>query len=83
MIVVPTRPLRAVTAGDVTVVAELEVAGGEVAAICVTSQVNTHVFVDRALEVLHSAIVWQDGRAAAAIWAAKAWRALPWGLLVT
>jgi len=43
-----------------------EVAGGEVAAICVTSQVNTHVFVDRALEVLHPAIVWQDGRAAAA-----------------
>lgn len=35
-------------------------------AICVTSQVNTHVFVDGALEVLHPAIVWQDGRAAAA-----------------
>lgn len=40
--------------------------GGPVAALCVTSQVNTHVFVDERLEVLHPAIVWQDGRAAAA-----------------
>jgi xylulokinase len=40
--------------------------GGPVAAICVTSQVNTHVFVDADLAVLHPAIVWQDGRAAAA-----------------
>lgn len=38
---------------------------GEVAAICLTSQVNTHVFVDRDLTPLHPAIVWQDGRAAA------------------
>ncbi|WP_434621065.1 xylulokinase [Tabrizicola sp. M-4] len=40
--------------------------GGPVAGICVTSQVNTHVFVDGDLGVLHPAIVWQDGRAAAA-----------------
>ena len=39
---------------------------GEVRAICLTSQVNTHVFVDQALAVLHPAITWQDGRAAAA-----------------
>ncbi|NJM82396.1 MAG: carbohydrate kinase [Tabrizicola sp.] len=37
-----------------------------VRAICLTSQVNTHVFVDRELRPLHPAIVWQDGRAAAA-----------------
>ncbi len=36
-----------------------------VAAICLTSQVNTHVFTDAALGPLHPAIVWQDGRAAA------------------
>lgn len=39
---------------------------GPVAAICVTSQVNTHVFADAGLTPLHPAIVWQDGRAAAA-----------------
>jgi len=39
---------------------------GTVRALCITSQVNTHVFVDAALNVLHPAIVWQDGRAAAA-----------------
>lgn len=39
---------------------------GEAVALCVTSQVNTHVFADRALQVLHPAIVWQDTRAAAA-----------------
>jgi xylulokinase len=39
---------------------------GEVRAICLTSQVNTHVFVDADLTPLHPAIVWQDGRAAAA-----------------
>ncbi len=39
---------------------------GAADAICVTSQVNTHVFTDAALGVLHPAIVWQDGRAAAA-----------------
>ncbi len=39
---------------------------GKVRALCITSQVNTHVFVDKALNVLHPAIVWQDGRAAAA-----------------
>lgn len=33
-------------------------------AICVTSQVNTHVFVDAGLDPLCPAIVWQDGRAA-------------------
>ena len=37
-----------------------------VRAICLTSQVNTHVFVDKALAVLCPAIVWQDSRAAAA-----------------
>ena len=35
-----------------------------VAAICLTSQVNTHVFVDRALAPLAPAITWQDSRAA-------------------
>ncbi len=35
-----------------------------VAAICLTSQVNTHVFTDARLAPLHPAIVWQDGRAA-------------------
>ena len=39
---------------------------GPAAAICITSQVNTHVFTDAALKPLHPAIVWQDGRAAAA-----------------
>jgi len=39
---------------------------GKVRALCITSQVNTHVFVDGSLNVLHPAIVWQDGRAAAA-----------------
>lgn len=39
---------------------------GPAAAICVTSQVNTHVFTDDRLNVLHPAIVWQDGRAAEA-----------------
>jgi xylulokinase len=33
-------------------------------AICLTSQVNTHVFTDAALHPLCPAIVWQDGRAA-------------------
>lgn len=37
--------------------------GGPAQAICLTSQVNTHVFVDPTLNVLHPAIVWQDGRA--------------------
>ncbi|WP_431299521.1 xylulokinase [Tabrizicola sp. BL-A-41-H6] len=35
------------------------------AAICLTSQVNTHVFTDAGLAPLHPAIVWQDGRAEA------------------
>jgi xylulokinase len=39
---------------------------GPAAALCVTSQVNTHVFTDTDLSVLHPAIVWQDGRAAEA-----------------
>lgn len=39
---------------------------GTAAAVCLTSQVNTHVFTDAALRVLHPAIVWQDGRAAGA-----------------
>ncbi|MDP3959484.1 MAG: FGGY-family carbohydrate kinase [Pseudorhodobacter sp.] len=39
--------------------------GRGVRAICLTSQVNTHVFVDAELQVLHPALVWQDGRAAA------------------
>ncbi|MEY4871613.1 MAG: glycerol kinase [Pseudomonadota bacterium] len=39
---------------------------GKALALCVTSQVNTHVFTDAALRVLHPAIVWQDGRAAGA-----------------
>lgn len=38
--------------------------GETVAGLCITSQVNTHVFADADLEVLHPAIVWQDGRAA-------------------
>lgn len=37
-----------------------------VRAICLTSQVNTHLFVGADLAPLHPAIVWQDGRAAAA-----------------
>lgn len=37
---------------------------GSAVALCLTSQVNTHVFTDAALNVLHPAIVWQDGRAA-------------------
>jgi xylulokinase len=37
---------------------------GSAAALCLTSQVNTHVFTDKGLNVLHPAIVWQDGRAA-------------------
>jgi xylulokinase len=41
-------------------------AHGDAAALCLTSQVNTHVFADRNLDVLHPAIVWQDGRAAEA-----------------
>ncbi|MBD1203940.1 MAG: carbohydrate kinase [Rhodobacteraceae bacterium] len=36
---------------------------GTAAALCLTSQVNTHVFADARLAVLHPAIVWQDGRA--------------------
>ncbi len=39
---------------------------GSAAALCLTSQVNTHVFVDADLDVLHPAIVWQDVRAAEA-----------------
>lgn len=39
---------------------------GAAAALCLTSQVNTHVFADADLTVLHPAIVWQDGRAAEA-----------------
>ena len=39
---------------------------GTVRAICLTSQVNTHLFVDAGLTPLCPAIVWQDGRAAAA-----------------
>jgi xylulokinase len=39
---------------------------GSASALCLTSQVNTHVFTDAALNVLHPAIVWQDGRAAEA-----------------
>jgi len=37
-----------------------------VRAIGLTSQVNTHVFVAADRQVLHPALVWQDGRAAAA-----------------
>lgn len=37
---------------------------GSASALCLTSQVNTHVFTDAGLNVLHPAIVWQDGRAA-------------------
>ncbi len=36
-----------------------------VRALCLTSQVNTHVFTDAHLAVLYPAIVWQDGRAGA------------------
>jgi xylulokinase len=36
-----------------------------IAAIGLTSQVNTHVFVDRKGDALMPAIVWQDGRAIA------------------
>jgi xylulokinase len=39
---------------------------GNIRALCLTSQVNTHVFVNRARQPLYPAIVWQDGRAAAA-----------------
>lgn len=39
---------------------------GPAAAICLTGQVNTHVFTDAALCPLHPALVWQDTRAAAA-----------------
>ncbi len=39
---------------------------GPAAAICVTSQVNTHLFTDPHLAPLHPALVWQDTRAAAA-----------------
>lgn len=39
---------------------------GRAAALCLTSQVNTHVFVDSGLSVLHPALVWQDTRAAEA-----------------
>lgn len=39
--------------------------GAKVRAICLTSQVNTHVFADARLDPLHPALVWQDGRAAA------------------
>lgn len=39
---------------------------GRVEAICLTSQVNTHVFADAGLVPLHPAIVWQDVRAAEA-----------------
>lgn len=38
---------------------------GRVAAIGITSQVNTHVFCDAGLRPLAPAITWQDGRAAA------------------
>jgi xylulokinase len=38
---------------------------GDVVAIGVTSQVNTHVFCDAALAPLHPAITWQDTRSAA------------------
>jgi len=41
-------------------------AAGRVAAIGITSQVNTHVFCDSALAPLAPALVWQDGRAAGA-----------------
>ncbi len=39
---------------------------GQVRALCLTSQVNTHVFVDAGMTPLYPAIVWQDGRAAGA-----------------
>lgn len=41
-------------------------AAGQVAAIGITSQVNTHVFADAALAPLLPAITWQDRRAGAA-----------------
>ena len=41
------------------------VLSGTVAAVGLTSQVNTHVFVDRAGRPLLPAFVWQDGRCAA------------------
>lgn len=37
---------------------------GVVKSIGVTSQVNTHIFCDHQMNVLHPAIVWKDGRAA-------------------
>lgn len=43
-----------------------------IAAIGLTSQVNTHVFLDRAGHPLIPAIVWQDGRAAAVAQALEA-----------
>lgn len=39
---------------------------GSATALCLTSQVNTHVFTDARLSALHPAIVWQDVRAAGA-----------------
>lgn len=39
---------------------------GRVEAICLASQVNTHVFADAGLVPLHPAIVWQDARVAEA-----------------
>jgi xylulokinase len=42
-----------------------EIALSDIAAIGLCSQVNTHVFVDRAGKPLMPAIVWQDGRTAA------------------
>jgi xylulokinase len=39
---------------------------GQVRAVCLTSQVNTHVFADAGNQPLFAALVWQDGRAAAA-----------------
>lgn len=45
---------------------------GRIAAVGVTSQVNTHVFLDQDGVPLMPAIVWQDGRAAAAAQALEA-----------
>ena len=45
--------------------AELRGAGVEIRRGALTSQVNTHVFVDRAGQPLMPAILWQDTRAAA------------------
>lgn len=39
---------------------------GPAAALCLTSQVNTHIFTDAALTPLYPALVWQDSRAAKA-----------------